>query len=166
VGLKVEVRDNVLKEIQEEEYIKENFKLNIRRLNRWWYSVYFDKKGEVEMKNKVNKQNRLWAKDCFTKQQLLILKKYSRLLSYDMPYDIINRGYGRYLRNLNDYLMVNNYPKHWFCKDKDSFCNSIRTYIVLKEENHECNLYTRGWTANEITKLSGLDKYIDKHVIN
>lgn len=44
-GLKVEVRDNALKEIQAEEYIKENFKLNIKRLNRWWYSVYFDKKG-------------------------------------------------------------------------------------------------------------------------
>lgn len=43
-GLKVEVRDNVLKEIQAEEYIEENFKLNIKRLNRWWYSVYFDKK--------------------------------------------------------------------------------------------------------------------------
>lgn len=43
-GLKVEIRDNTLKEIQADEYIKENFKLNIKRLNRWWYSVYFDNK--------------------------------------------------------------------------------------------------------------------------
>ena len=44
VGLKVEVRDNVLKQIQDEKYIADNFKLNIKRLNRWRYSVYFDKK--------------------------------------------------------------------------------------------------------------------------
>lgn len=41
-GLKVDVRDYILKQWQEEPYIKENFKLNIKRLNRWWYSVYFD----------------------------------------------------------------------------------------------------------------------------
>ena len=45
-GLKIKVRDFILKEIQEEEYIKENFKLNIRRLNRWWYSIYFDKRED------------------------------------------------------------------------------------------------------------------------
>lgn len=42
-GLKLEIRDNLLKIIQEEEYIKNNFKLNIKRINRWWYSVYFEK---------------------------------------------------------------------------------------------------------------------------
>ena len=42
-GLKLEIRDSLLKIIQEEEYIKNNFKLNIRRINRWWYSVYFEK---------------------------------------------------------------------------------------------------------------------------
>jgi len=45
-GLKLEIRDSLLKIIQEEEYIKNNFKLNIRRINRWWYSVYFDKKED------------------------------------------------------------------------------------------------------------------------
>lgn len=44
VGLGIKCRDFVLKELQDQEYIKENFKLNIRRLNRWWYSVYFDNK--------------------------------------------------------------------------------------------------------------------------
>jgi len=113
------------------------------------------------MKNKINKLNRLWAKECFTKQQILILKKYPKLIAYDIPYDIINRAYNRYLKNLDEYLLINNYPKHWFSKDKDSFCNSIKTYMVLKEESYECNLYTRGWTANEIVKLSGIDKYIE-----
>lgn len=116
------------------------------------------------MKNKTNKLNRLWARDCFTKQQLLILKKYSRLLAYDIPYDIINRAYNRYLKNLDEYLLINNYPKYWFNKDKDSFCTSIITYMALKKENHKCNLFTRGWTAVEVTKLSGLDKYIDKYI--
>ncbi len=46
VGLMLRVRDFVLKEMQENEYIKENFKLNIRRYNRWWYGVYFDKKED------------------------------------------------------------------------------------------------------------------------
>lgn len=44
VGLKLELRECELKKIQEIPYIKENFKLNIKRLNRWWYSVYFDNK--------------------------------------------------------------------------------------------------------------------------
>lgn len=48
VGLKVKVRDTVLKQLQEEKYIQDNFKLNILRLNRWWYSVYFDKKSEIK----------------------------------------------------------------------------------------------------------------------
>jgi hypothetical protein len=46
VGTKIECRDFKLKELQENEYIKSNFKLNIKRLNRWWYSVYFDNKQE------------------------------------------------------------------------------------------------------------------------
>ena len=46
VGLKITTRDFILKELQENEYIRENFKLNIKRLNRWWYSVYFDKKED------------------------------------------------------------------------------------------------------------------------
>lgn len=43
-GLKVEVNEKVLKQIQDEKYIADNFKLNIKRLNRWRYSIYFDKK--------------------------------------------------------------------------------------------------------------------------
>lgn len=43
VGLKVSVRDCVLNDLKDNSYIQQNFKLNIKRINRWWYSVYFDK---------------------------------------------------------------------------------------------------------------------------
>lgn len=47
VGLKVRVREQQLLELQQSEIINKQFKLNIKRLNRWWYSVYFDElKGE------------------------------------------------------------------------------------------------------------------------
>jgi hypothetical protein len=45
-GLKVEVRDKVLEIIKNHQYVKENFDLNIKRLNRWWYSVYFKDKSK------------------------------------------------------------------------------------------------------------------------
>ena len=45
-GLKVDVDENVLKQIQDEKYITDNFKLNIKRINRWLYSVYFDDKPD------------------------------------------------------------------------------------------------------------------------
>jgi hypothetical protein len=43
-GLKLEVRESIYEKIKDEPYIQENFKLNVRRLNRWWYSIYFEKK--------------------------------------------------------------------------------------------------------------------------
>lgn len=42
VGMKLEVRDYFLEELKNMPNIKDKFKLNIRRLNRWWYIVYFD----------------------------------------------------------------------------------------------------------------------------
>lgn len=42
IGTKIEVRDFVLKQLMDEPFVKEKFKLNIKRINRWWYSVYFD----------------------------------------------------------------------------------------------------------------------------
>ncbi len=42
VGTDIECRDYILKEIQQNVYIQKNFKLNVKRLNRWWYRVYFD----------------------------------------------------------------------------------------------------------------------------
>lgn len=45
VGLKIEVRDTIYNELKNNKYIRDNFKLNVRRLNRWWYSIYFDIKS-------------------------------------------------------------------------------------------------------------------------
>lgn len=44
VGLEVEVNESVLNTIKNEPYIQNNFRLNIKRLNRYRWSVYFDKK--------------------------------------------------------------------------------------------------------------------------
>lgn len=41
VGTKIECRDFILEKIKNEPFIQDNFKLNVKRLNRWWYSVYF-----------------------------------------------------------------------------------------------------------------------------
>jgi len=41
-GLKVEMRDYIYEEIINNQWINENFKLNVKRMNRWWYSVYFE----------------------------------------------------------------------------------------------------------------------------
>lgn len=117
------------------------------------------------MRNKSRKYGKMMRKKYFTKQELLILKKYPRLIYYGIPYNVINRAYCRYLRNLNSYLMDYNYPEHWFSKDRMMFCIAIKTYIESKKENHIYNLCTRGWTAVEITKLSGLDKYLDDYII-
>ena len=47
VGLKIRVDQQMLDKLQSDDYIQSKFKLNIKRLNRWWYSVYFDElKGE------------------------------------------------------------------------------------------------------------------------
>lgn len=46
-GLKVDVRDFVLKELKGDPDIQRQFKLNVRRLNRWWHSVYFEEKTNV-----------------------------------------------------------------------------------------------------------------------
>lgn len=43
VGLKISIRDFVLDKLQSDQNIQSKFKLNIKRINRWWYSVYFDK---------------------------------------------------------------------------------------------------------------------------
>jgi hypothetical protein len=44
VGMKIKVKEGVLSELKNNEYIQDNFKLNVKRLNRWWYSVYFKEK--------------------------------------------------------------------------------------------------------------------------
>jgi hypothetical protein len=114
------------------------------------------------MKNKTNKQNKIMLKNTFTKQELLTLKKYPRLLSYNIPYSVINRAYKKYIANIDDYIFINKYPKHWFSKDIVSFCNAVKMYIVSKQENHEYKFGTTGYTNIEKVIVSGLDKYLDK----
>jgi len=113
------------------------------------------------VKNKSRKYDRIMQKKHFNKHELLILKNYKYLLHYNLSYDVINRGYKRYIERLEDYLFEYAYPNYWFPKNKDSFSLAIRTYIESKKERYTYNLYTRGWTAIEVTKLSGLDKYIE-----
>ena len=47
VGLNIEVREDIYEELKNDPDIQEKFKLNVKRLNRWWYSIYFDKKEET-----------------------------------------------------------------------------------------------------------------------
>ena len=117
------------------------------------------------MRSKSRKYEKMMRKKYFTKQELLILKKYPRLIYYGIPYSVINRGYKRYIERLEDYLFEYVYPNYWFPKNKDSFSLAIRTYIESKKERYIYNLYTRGWTAIEVIKLSGLDKYLDGYII-
>ncbi|MDD4779139.1 MAG: hypothetical protein PHT02_00850 [Tissierellia bacterium] len=113
------------------------------------------------MKNKYNKKARLEMRRIFTKDQLLVYKKYSRLLSYNIPYDIINRAYKRYLKNIDEYIEKNGYPEYWFSKNKVTFCNAVKIYIVTKEDNHIFKFGSRGYTQIEIVKVSGIDKYLE-----
>jgi hypothetical protein len=117
------------------------------------------------MKNKNNKKTKLELKRIFTKQELLKLRKYKRLMAYDIPYDVINRAYNRYLKNINFerfiYVDSNRYPQWWFGKDRDTFCNAVKLYIECKKANYPTFKYkTIGDTKMAIVKLSGLNKLL------
>ena len=43
-GLKIKCKEDLLNLLKNDPYITMNFVLNIKRLNRWWYSVYFQNK--------------------------------------------------------------------------------------------------------------------------
>ena len=43
-GLKIKCKEDLLNLLKNDPYIIMNFVLNIKRLNRWWYSVYFKNK--------------------------------------------------------------------------------------------------------------------------
>jgi hypothetical protein len=44
VGTKIECNEDILNRLRDEPYISNNFKLNIKKLDDSWYSVYFDAK--------------------------------------------------------------------------------------------------------------------------
>ena len=43
-GLKIKCKEDLLNLLKNDPYVIMNFVLNIKRLNRWWYSVYFQNK--------------------------------------------------------------------------------------------------------------------------
>lgn len=43
-GLKIKIRDFAYEELLDNKEINDKFNLNAKRLNRWWYSVYFEEK--------------------------------------------------------------------------------------------------------------------------
>lgn len=43
-GLKIRCKEDLLSILEKDSYVVMNFELNIKRLNRWWYSVYFQSK--------------------------------------------------------------------------------------------------------------------------
>ena len=114
------------------------------------------------MKKNDNKKAKLMLKKIFTKDQLLILKKYDRLLAYNIPYDVINRAYKRYIKNVDEYILMRGYPSYWFGKDECIFCNAVKIYINSKEYNHTFEFGTFGYTNIEIVKISGIDKYLKR----
>lgn len=117
---------------------------------------------EEVMKNKTNKKNRIMLKKIFTKEELLTMRKYPRLLAYKIPYDIVNRAYNRYIKNIDDYILKNGYPLYWFGKNRDVFSCAVRLYIESKKNNYTFDFGTRGYIQIEIVKVSGLDKYLDE----
>jgi len=115
------------------------------------------------LKNKKNKNNQMMIKKHFTKDEQLLLKKYPRLMSCGISYPVVNRAYKRYLSRLDEYMVMHKYPKWWFSKDKDAFCNAVYLYICAKESRDggvEYIFGTRGFAQVEMVKLSGLDKFL------
>lgn len=101
----------------------------------------------------------------FTKNELLIMKKYPKLFTmcaykYKIPYAVLNRAYTRYLRKVDDYILISRYPNWWFSKNKDTFCCAVHNYIAAKEHGKEYDFGTRGFVNVEMVKLSRLDKFI------
>ena len=101
-------------------------------------------------------------KKIFTKEELLVMKKYPRLLAYKIPYDIVNRAYNRYIKSIDDYILRKGYSSYWFGKNKDVFTCAVRLYIVSKKDNYTFDFGTRGYTQIEMVQVSGLNKYLDE----
>ena len=40
-GVKIRVRDHIYRELINNEELNKKFWMNPKRLNRWWYSIYF-----------------------------------------------------------------------------------------------------------------------------
>ena len=78
---------------------------------------------------KIKKQ----FKKMFTKEQLLFIKKFPHLYLYNLPYPMVIRAYRRYIKNIDNYILVNDYPSYWFGKNKRTFANAVKLYIDAKK---------------------------------
>lgn len=115
--------------------------------------------------NKEKKMINRYLRKLFNKQQLLVYKKYPRLMGYNIPYELINRAYKRYLKNIDKLIEEHQYPSYWFFgRDRDKFSLAIKTYIVSTKDQYHYQTGIRGYTNMQIAKISGLDKYIDKNL--
>lgn len=100
-------------------------------------------------------------KKMFTKEQLLFIKKFQQLLAYDLSYPIVIRAYKRYIKNIDNYILMNGYPLYWFSKNKRTFACAVKLYIEAKKAGYTYNYGTRGYVQQEIVKVSELDKYLN-----
>lgn len=117
------------------------------------------------MKNKEKKMINQYLRKIFSKQELLVYKKYPRLIGYKIPYELINRAYKNYLKNIDKLIKEHQYPSYWFFgRDRDKFSLAIKTYIVSTKDQYHYQIGTRGYTNIQIAKISGLDKYIDENI--
>lgn len=105
----------------------------------------------------------------FSKEELLFIEKYPRLLGictkYNIPFKEIDKAHKQYLSNIDIFLKLNSlYPDWWLGKDRNSFTLAVYNYFISKEHGKEYTFGTRGHISDTIVKLSELDKYIDENV--
>lgn len=112
------------------------------------------------LKKRLNTKINMQLKKMFTKEQLLFIKKFQQLLAYNLSYPMVIRAYKRYVKNIDDYILMNGYPLYWFRKDKRTFAYAVKLYIEAKKADYTYKVGTRGYVQMEIVKVSGLDKYI------
>lgn len=96
------------------------------------------------MKTKINKKERIMLKKIFSKDELLMYKKFPWVMAYNIPYDLMIRAYRRYLKNIDEYINTKGYPSYWFSKDRRTFSNAVRLFIESKIHNYIYSEGTRG----------------------
>jgi len=114
------------------------------------------------MKKVFNTKLKRELKKVYSKNELLLLRKYPYLVVNNPSYEILNRAYKRYIKNIDDYVLLNGYPSHWFSKSRRTFCNAVKTYIEAKKAGYTYDNGTNGYIWIEIVKVSGFNKYLDE----
>lgn len=89
----------------------------------------------------------------FDKNTILLLEHFPRLATLNIPFDILNKYYKIC-------------SKKWYPLDRDYFSLAIRTYIISKKNKRLFPLYSKGSDMVDKVILWGIDKYIDKEILN